>query len=50
MVLIRKHWPSNLCKCASYKRDELLDPRAPPSCLQRVHIIEKGMVIVSVWL
>jgi hypothetical protein len=42
MVLIRKHFPSNLCKCASYKRADPLSRCISPRCSQQLHISENG--------
>ena len=44
MVLIRKHCPSNLCKCASYQRAAPLSRCISPRCSQQLHTSENGKV------
>jgi hypothetical protein len=45
MVLIRKHCPSNLCKCASYKRAAQLARHIPLFSAGDLYISENGVVI-----
>jgi hypothetical protein len=45
MVLIRKHCPSNLCKCASYKRAAPLAHHIPLFSAGDLYIYENGVVI-----
>lgn len=48
MVLIRKHCPSNLCKCASYKRKTLRHRPRRLFFASELYIYENG-VVISGW-